>query len=358
MTLLDPIRLLHVYIYSHSAFVSLYVLGSPGGLQLLDDFTTKIIRLAHAASTHKNMQSHFRIFTQFCSDLGFRPFPVQVHIILRYIAFLSVTGRSYGTIQNHLSSVRHFHRLFGFPPGWDNSYPFQLALRGCKRFLGVSPARKHPITPRLLLHMVSFFDTTNSLHAAMWALFLVAFFSFLRKSNLVVDNSRVISPKVPRRCDYTVSSTGALLNIRATKTIQFFQRALSIPLPIIPGSPLCPVSSLSNHLRLNAVSLSDPLFSVRSSSSSSPNPLTYSHFSKFLAKVITALDLDPRDYSPHSFRRGGATFAFACKVPAELIKFQGDWRSDAYLVYLEMSNDQKRKAVSSMATKIQQFSPV
>ena len=60
-------------------------------------------------------------------------------------------------------------------------------------------------------------------------------------------------------------------------------------------------------------------------------PITL-HFSSFLARVVAALGLDPRAYSPHSFRRGGATFAFECNVPAEHIKFQGDWSSDAYLV--------------------------
>ena len=132
------------------------------------------------------MQSHFRIFTQFCSNLGVQPFPVQPETILRYISFLSVTGRSYGTVQNHISTINHYHRLFGFQPGWENLYSFQLALRRCKRFLGAATARKLAITPILLLHMVSMFDANQPLQAAMRALFLVAFFSFLRKSNLVV----------------------------------------------------------------------------------------------------------------------------------------------------------------------------
>ena len=247
----------YIYIYFF------FFLGSPQGLQFLDGFAHRLIRLAHADSTHKNMQSHLRVFTEFCHNLGLGSFPVQAQTVLRYIAFLSVTGRSYGTIQNHISSIKHFHRLFGFPPGWDNLYSFQLALRGCKRFLGAAPARKLPITPTLLLRMVSLFDISKPIQAAIRALFLVAFFSFLRKSNLVIQSDRVISPKVPRRSDLHVSQYGAFLNIRATKTIQFFQRALCVPLPIIPGSPLCPVSALAHHLRINAVGPSDPLFSVR-----------------------------------------------------------------------------------------------
>ena len=127
------------------------------------------------------MQSHLNLFTQFCNDLGHQPFPVQVTTILRHLAFLSASGRAFGTIQNHISSIKHFHLLLGF--------------------------------------------------------------------------------------------------------------------------------------------------------------------ASFLSKVIT----------PHSFRRGGASFAFECNVPAELIKFQGDWRSDAYLVYLEMSSSQKRLAVNSMASRIRQL---
>ena len=105
-----------------------------------------------------------------------------------------------------------------------------------------------------------------------------------------------------------------------------------------------------------AVGPSDPLFSVRSGSPPSSRPLTFRHFSSFLARVVAALGLDPRAYSPHSFRRGGATFAFECNVPAEHIKFQGDSSSDAYLVYLELSPAQKQRAVNSMATKIHQLS--
>lgn len=131
--------------------------------------------------------------------------------------------------------------------------------------------------------------------------------------------------EVPHHLDLHVSPNGVFLHFCATKTIQFFQRALSIPLPIIIlGSHLCPVMALINHLRLNSVGPSDSLFSVRSSSAQSMQLITYYHFSKFLAKVVTALGLDTRAYSPHSFRHGSASFAFACNVPADLIKLQGD----------------------------------
>ena len=100
--------------------------------------------------------------------------------------------------------------------------------------------------------------------------------------------------KAPHHLDLHVSPNGAFLHIQATKMIQFFQGALSIPLPIILGSCLCPVMALINHLCLNSVGPSDSLFSVRSLSAQSMQPITYYHFSKFLAKVVMALGLDTR----------------------------------------------------------------
>ena len=40
-------------------------------------------------------------------------------------------------------------------------------------------------------------------------------------------------------------------------------------------------------------------------------------------------------------RRGGASAAFDAGIPGEMIKAIGDWRSDAYLRYLHVSQLQK-----------------
>ena len=226
------------------------------------------------------MQSHLKLFTQFCHDLGHQPFPVQVTTILRYLAFLSASGRAFGTIQNHISSIKHFHLLLGFAPGWDSAYLFQLALRGSKRLLGMAPSWKLPITPKLLLSMARLFNLGNPLHA---------FFSFLRKSNLVADSPSATSDKLPRRCHFVLAPEGAFLQIRATKTIQFKQRILSIPLPFIPNSPLCPVSALIKHFPLNRLASSDFLFSIKSSHSLHPRPITYRKFASFCNFYLTDL---------------------------------------------------------------------
>ena len=186
----------------------------------------------------------------------------------------------------------------------------------------------------------------------MWALFLVAFFTLLRKSNWVPDVADRISTKVPLRADLEFSSQGASLHIKTSKTIQYQQRSLSIPLPCIPGSQLCPVMPLRRHLRLNPGPLHVPLFSG-----------FFSHVSQFIAHHVSPFL--PVSFAGHSSDRLSSgpllspqfssrrhEFPFRCNVPAELTQRQGDWQSDAYLVYLEMSSAQKRQAVNSMAAQI------
>lgn len=161
------------------------------------------------------------MYTRFCRSVACS---IEIQSLIRYVAHLTLSGRSFGTISTHLSSLKHVNQLLGFGKVWDTHYRFQLVLRGAKRYLGVSANRKHPFTPEILLQVFPLFQLDKPLHAAMWALFLVAFFTFLRKSNLVPDVASRISSKVPLRAHLVFDSHGATLHIAASKTIQYQQR--------------------------------------------------------------------------------------------------------------------------------------
>lgn len=139
---------------------------------------------------------------------------------------------------------------------------------------------------------------------------------------------------------------GSFGYVTVCTTISFESALFFLPLPRVPGSLLCPVTTLLNHLRLNNVPSRAPLFSVRSTGHVRPLLL---HFSSFLAEILKSVGLDSTHYSPHSSRGVGATFAFKSSVPSELIKVQSDWCSDCYSIYLEICDKQKRVAASRMA---------
>ncbi len=62
-------------------------------------------------------------------------------------------------------------------------------------------------------------------------------------------------------------------------------------------------------------------------------PMPYNVLVNTLKGWVRKMGMDPNDVSGHSLRRGGATYAMHCGVPTEVIKAQGDWASDCYLLY-------------------------
>ena len=58
------------------------------------------------------------------------------------------------------------------------------------------------------------------------------------------------------------------------------------------------------------------------------------------------------EFSSHSFRRGGATFAFQTGVSPELIQLHGDWASDSYKQYLHMSFATKLSVSQTMGAAL------
>ena len=151
---------------------------------------------------------------------------------------------------------------------------------------------------------------------------LIAFFSFFRKSNLLVNSNTAFDSNLHLcRKDATFSEDGVSLAVRWSKTIQYRQRVLHIPLPRIPGSPLCPAQTLILALRLCNSPPSAPLFTYPTRTGWLP--LTVKVFQDKLHKYLRQLNINPSDYSGHSFRRGGASFALECGLPQKSSRHRG-----------------------------------
>ena len=81
-------------------------------------------------------------------------------------------------------------------------------------------------------------------------------------------------------------------------------------------------------------------------------PIIYRQFQSVLKQMIRDIGKNPDVYSTHSFRRGCASWTFAAEVPSELIQFYGDWKSDAYKIYLKFSLDDKISVATKMTSHI------
>ena len=144
--------------------------------------------------------------------------------------------------------------------------------------------------------------------------------------------SRIIS--LSGSChDILVGPWSLAICVRWFKTIQFKERKLLTPIVRLPpGHLLCTCTGYERHVGLFPAPPSPPAFLY--SKGARTSPITHTVFTPKSRRSLCSAGLKPTQYSGHSFCRGGATYAFLCGAPVELISPQGDWSSDALPLYI------------------------
>lgn len=309
-------------------------------------------RHAYAQNTYKNLKVQLKSYFMFCIHFEFEPLPTSVMVITLYAQFLSRSFKSVESIRNYISAVKSLHLLLDLDTSSFETHHLKLVLRGLSRLKQHCPKQALPITPQILYDIYKQFDITNALDVTMWCLFLHAFFLMFRKSNLVPDSiSSFDNKKQLTRGDITFHTENVLLfKVRWSKTIQFGEREVTIPLVSIPGSPLCPVQAFLQMTSLVKAEKDNPAYCLKTGKQIVP--ITYRQFQKILKGLISKIGLNPKCYSTHSFRRGGASWAFASDIPSELIQLYGDWKSDAYKRYLKFNLKDKIAVANKMSSHI------
>lgn len=239
----------------------------------------------------------------------------------------------------------------GLPNPLANNFKLDSTLRGIRRQLGDKTIRKLPITPQLLRQILAHLDLESPQDAAFWAASLCMFFGLLRRSNALYDPIQAASGRFLKRSDMDLSPDGVSVHITWSKTNQFGARTLIIPLPRIYHHPLCPTQAYALHRALSpSQDPATPAFSFREGHHLLP--LKPNEFVKKLRDHLAPLVPDSSEYAGHSFRRGGAVWAFYSGVNIEAIRLLGDWRSDSYKVYLDAPAAEMAKATVCMAVAL------
>ena len=263
----------------------------------------------------------YLLFYCFCN---LQPLPSSVHDLCRYIIFLAANLNVYQSIKNYLNGVRVLHACNGIKFALLDNFEARLVLQAVKRRLRNAPLAKLPVTPDMLMLIYCTIDVSEPFHAALWCSYLFAFFAFLRKSNVVSRSlASFDTTKHLTRGDVLRTRFGLTLILGWSKTVQFKNRVLQIPLCEIPGHILDAVKAFENMCRLSPAAASAPAFSY-CTRQGGLDSVTYSKFSKVLLSKLSEIGLDPFLYSGHSFRRSGCSFAFISGVPAKLLKSHGD----------------------------------
>ena len=284
---------------------------------------------AYRPGTYRNLQSQWRAYLSFSFHFDFTPIPVSENVLCLYVQFLSRT-LTVGSIRNYLNGVHLFH---GVEYPHHSSFPLKLT------FMGLAKLSTHTPTQALPFYAAFFSFCVPIRRSSGWCIAL----RYLPFSSLLdypifchLQSADLILRVILCRCNVQFIDPYLAVIFSWSKTIQCRERRLVIPLVPISGSPLCPVSAFHHMSQLFPASVTSPAFCCFRGSKLVP--LTKSVFVRKFRELLTRAYITAAQlYTGHSFRRGGASYAFRSGVPGELIQVMGDWKSNAYKRYFEFS---------------------
>ena len=250
---------------------------------------------------------------------------------------------------SYLSGVKNLHSFLGYNTDAFRGIALRLTLQGLRRLNKHVPCRAKPITPALLKAIYYELDFSKPFDLVFWLICIMAFFLLFRKSNLVPDTMRGFDVEKQLKTGDCISEDNRLVvGIRWAKNHQFSRELLTFPLPKLGNSVLCPIKAYRNVMQLFNHAPESHLFSLPDG-----NSITYRQFQNRLQEVVKSLgEPNYKLYRTHSFRRGGTTFSFLCGVPIEVIKLMGNWKSNAFMVYLEFPLEMRSAACELVKMRI------
>lgn len=229
-----------------------------------------------------------------------------------------------------------------------DSMVVKWTLKGFRHSMDLSISQKKPITIEMLSGIAQRLSSMDNSGAK--AALLTGFFSFARKANLVPPSGvQFDSNKHLCRGSFMFTSWGVIMKLAHTKTIQSYERCLYVPIASISNSPICPVAALNQHFAWHPVEADAPAFYIKDRRNKLA-PLTHNSLTTILKSTLSSLGYPAKEYSCHSLRRGGATFAHSCGVDIPLIQAQGDWASLSVLFYLTRPLSLRIRAARTMAS--------
>ena len=257
--------------------------------------------------------------------------------------FLRKNGFSQANISNYMAGIRAMYILHGL-----NTSPFKddrlsLFIKSLKINVPFAPKIHSMVSIELLDKIIMVCDHLP--HPQVFkALYLFAFFSFLRQSNMLPHSPKQFDlTRHLTRGDLIFSKYSAVIIIKWSKTIQSRKNFTTITIPSLGSSPLCPIAALQAMYRAIPLGKNSPLFCCRTNGKVAP--LSDSTAQKHLKKISLFLNINP-PLTFHAFRRSGTTWASVNGVPLQEIIHHGTWSSNAVWKYIQ-SAPLSSSAVSS-----------
>ena len=239
---------------------------------------------------------------------------------------------SSNAMANHLSAIKAKMSIFGLSTSCFKDQRINYFQKSVTLHRPFKASLKNLIDIDTLHLIVRACDFTY-MGQIFKAIYTLAFFSFLRLSNLVPHTRNAFSPyyKVARG-DVIFAPPGLLLLIKWSKTIQAKNAVKILKIPDLGANPICPVQAIRNAMAITPGPSNSPLFQYKSNSQW--QPLTDTQVRRHFALILKKLNLHNSNITFHAFRHSGATYAFNSNIELQHIQSHGTWTSECVWKYI------------------------
>lgn len=284
-----------------------------------------------APGTHRNRKIQAARYIEFMTSHNADPRAPSLYDALQFVRHLFEVLTAPTSIKNALSGARSWISEAGGDAHPLSSPAVRRLIRGGERDTVHVVRQAPPLRPDMLYQVMQILIKAGPATIMPRAALLLGYFTLLRQSNLVSPSPTGWGgPHTLRRRDIQSHHRGLTVTIHSSKTITSRARAITLLVPAIPGSPLCPVQAWRLAEKAYPAKDSAPAFL-----SSLTRPLDSHNLTKILRLTLSALKTpNSNDYSLHSLRRGAAQTCQALGVPIPAIMAQGSWDSKAIFSYI------------------------
>ena len=281
------------------------------------------------------LSAYTRMLKDFLAFLHLADIPlnqVTTIIVLSFMEFLAQNGLSHSNIANHMAGIRALLIMYGLDTSPFKDERITLFLKSVKINAPLNPMISNLVSLDLLRQIVDSCDQLKD-PLVFKALYLFMFYSFLRLSNVLPHSTKMFDvTRHLTRGDLIFSQSVCTVIVKWSKTLQDRRETTTIAIPVLPDSPVCPVSALKAMFSAYPAHKNDPLFVL--CHTGVPVPLADSQARKHLKKISQLLNIQPY-LTFHVFRRSGTTCAFQAGVPLQDLMAHGTWSSNAVWRYIK-----------------------
>ena len=190
-----------------------------------------------ADNTRRSRESQWRRYFAFCDEFSLPALPSSPETVGLYITFLA-RKCCYVTIINYISGLWALHDFWGIPHVDPSMFLIKSTLLGAKRLLGCESVQADPLSPEQMWRIWRVLDLLNFSDLQFWCCLCIMYRCLLRVSHVVA------SPHTMKVRDIKWTKEGMDVLIRSSKTIQFKERLVRVPVIKAEYSVLCPCKYL------------------------------------------------------------------------------------------------------------------